>query len=184
MMGPDNRNAGRLTRRTLLAAAAGLVLAAPAARASDPFAAASALYGRQEYGAAARLVVPLAVAGDARAQGLLGLMYEYGQGVPQDFALAVEWYSCAANQGNATAQYLLGLMYDLGRGVRVDVVEAQKWLILAAAGADRRERAAYARVRDAMASKMSRAQVGIAQTLARDFVPTGLLPPAPPRIAD
>lgn len=178
-MGQECRNAGRLTRRALLGAGALLVLAAPA-QGRDPFAEASALYGQQKYGAAARIIVPLAVAGDARAQGMLGLMYEYGQGVPQDFALAVEWYSCAANQGNATAQYLLGLMYDLGRGVRVDVVQAQKWLILAAAGADRRERAAYARVRDAMASKMSRAQVGEAQTLARDFVPTGLLPPPPP----
>ncbi|MFG1347094.1 tetratricopeptide repeat protein [Xanthobacter autotrophicus DSM 431] len=173
------RNPGRPTRRTLLRAGAfGLIgVAVRPAAARDPFAEAAALYGRKDYVAAAQIIVPLAASGDARAQGLLGLMYEYGQGVPQDFALAVEWYSCAANQGDATAQYLLGLMYDLGRGVRVDVVQAQKWLILAASRAGKRERDAYARVRDAMASKMSRAQIGEAQTLARDFVPVGLLPP-------
>lgn len=169
------------SRRAILRAAGTLVLAAavaPPAAARDAFAEAVALYSRKDYVAAARIIVPLAVAGDPRAQGMLGMMYEYGQGVPQDFALAVEWYTCAANQGEATAQYLLGLMYDLGRGVRIDVVQAQKWLILAASRAGRRERDAYARVRDAMASKMSLAQVYEAQTLARDWVPLpAIIPP-------
>ena len=36
--------------------------------------------------------------GIARAQGLLGLMYEYGRGVPQDFVRAHMWFNLAASR--------------------------------------------------------------------------------------
>lgn len=39
---------------------------------------------------------PLAEEGDARAQYNLGLMYELGQGVPQDFTETARWYRLAA----------------------------------------------------------------------------------------
>ena len=42
--------------------------------------------------------------GDALAQFKLGLMYESGEGVPQDFAEAVRWYRLDAEQGSAAAQ--------------------------------------------------------------------------------
>jgi uncharacterized protein len=70
-----------------------------------------------------------AAAGNARAQGLLGFMHEHGHGVPQDFAIAAEWYTRSAEQGDPTAQYWLGLMYDKGHGVPQDAVLAHKWLI-------------------------------------------------------
>ena len=44
-----------------------------------------------------------------------GLMYDNGEGVPQDDAEAVRWYRLAAEQGNASAQYNLGLMYANGK---------------------------------------------------------------------
>lgn len=137
-----------------------------------------ALYARGDYVAAAQILFPKAAAGDAKAQGLLGFLYEHGQGVPQDYAAAAFYYSCAAEQGEATAQYLLGLLHDKGRGVPLDVVLAQKWLILAAARADRPQQEVYARIRDAVATKMTKLQIRLAQQAAGQWVPT---PPLPPR---
>ena len=37
--------------------------------------------------------------GNAKAQYNLGLRYENGQGVAQDYGKAVEWYTKAAEQG-------------------------------------------------------------------------------------
>lgn len=42
---------------------------------------------------------PLAAQGDADAQYNLGVMYDNGQGVIQDYAEAVNWYRLAAKQG-------------------------------------------------------------------------------------
>lgn len=150
-----------------------LACAAPArAGASDAFAA----YARGDYVTAAARLRPLAEAGNARAQGMLGFLYEQGHGVPQNFGLAAMWYSCGAEQGDPTAQYLLGLLYDKGRGVPEDVVLAHKWLILAAMRTNRRDRDLYIRVRDAVATKMSIAQVTLAQQLATQWVAAPRLP--------
>ena len=65
--------------------------------------------------------------GDARAQYNLGLRYDNGQGVSQDYTEAVKWYRKAADQGHARAQYNLGLCYDNGQGVSQDYTEAVKW---------------------------------------------------------
>lgn len=48
---------------------------------------------------ALRELRPLAEQGNAGAQNRLGIMYEKGQGVPQDHAAAVKWYRKAAAQG-------------------------------------------------------------------------------------
>ncbi len=58
-----------------------------------------------------------AQAGDAEAQFNLGVMYDRGQGVPQDDVQAAEWYRKAAEQGHAGAQHNLGSAYYDGRGV-------------------------------------------------------------------
>ena len=42
--------------------------------------------------------------GNAMAQNSLGVMYELGQGVPQDHKAAVKWYKLASEQGDADAQ--------------------------------------------------------------------------------
>jgi uncharacterized protein len=110
--------------------------------------------------------------GDARAQTTLGFMYATGRGVPQNFELAVDWYRRAAEQGDPTAQYLLGLMYDRGQGVRRDWVLAHKWLILAAGKATGQQREYYARIRDAVAFKLTSEQISEAQYLAGQWRPT------------
>ena len=75
---------------------------------------------------------PLAEQGHARAQKNLGVMYERGEGVPQDYKTAVKWYRIAAEQGNSFGQNALGNMYDAGRGVPKDDKESAKWRTLAA----------------------------------------------------
>ena len=99
----------------------------------------------------------------------LGFAYETGQGVPQDYAFAAYWYSRAAECGDPNAQHLLGLMYDRGFGVPLDHMEAHKWLNLAAARAGRSNREYYARIRNAVASKMTFPEVIEAQRRARDW---------------
>lgn len=65
--------------------------------------------------------------GNADAQFNLGLMYDSGRGVRQDYTKAVQWYRKAAEQGNAKAQYNLGLMYANGKGARQNLVIAKEW---------------------------------------------------------
>ncbi|HEM9355462.1 TPA: sel1 repeat family protein, partial [Streptococcus agalactiae] len=48
----------------------------------------------------------------------LGVRYDNGRGVRQDYTQAVQWYRKAAEQGLADAQYNLGMMYANGQGVR------------------------------------------------------------------
>jgi TPR repeat protein len=99
----------------------------------------------------------------------VGFAYETGQGVPQDYASAAYWYSRGAECGDPNAQHLLGLMYDRGFGVPLDHMEAHKWLNLAAARASRPNREYYARIRNAVASKMTFPEVIEAQRRAREW---------------
>ena len=50
---------------------------------------------------------PLAEQGVANAQYNLGVMYDNGDGVPQDSKTAEKWYTLAAEQGDAKSQYNL-----------------------------------------------------------------------------
>ncbi|MCL2459301.1 MAG: sel1 repeat family protein [Desulfobulbus sp.] len=63
-------------------------------------------------------------------------MYAAGQGVVQNNAEAVKWYSKAAQQGDVRAQYNLGSMYAIGQGVERDYAEAIKWFRMAAEQGD------------------------------------------------
>jgi len=101
-----------------------LTLAAPAWAGWDEGVAA---YERGDYATALREFQVLAEQGHAKAQNKLGLMYDDGQGVPQDYVEAVKWYRKAAAQDHATAQFNLGFMYDDGQGVPQDYAEAVKW---------------------------------------------------------
>ena len=120
--------------------------------------------GPQIVGAPAR---PLS----ARAEALLGYIYEHGLGVPQSFDVAVGLYISAAERGDPTGQYLLGLMYDKGHGVRQDGVLAHMWLNLAAAHASGRFREYFLRLRNAESTKMTASQIIAAQRLAVEWVP-------------
>ena len=74
----------------------------------------------------------LAKQDDPRGQYALAIMYDMGEGVPQNSEQAFEFYRLAAEQGYADAQNNLGVMYDQGEGVSVNYKEAMKWYLLAA----------------------------------------------------
>src|SRR4030095_17151598 len=72
-----------------------------------------------------------AVGGDAAALFALGDMYERGDGVAHDMAMAVSYMQLAAEHGSAAAQYRLGLVQAVGLGVQGNVNESYKLLRLA-----------------------------------------------------
>ena len=84
-------------------------------------------YERGDYATAFRLMKPYAEKGDAKAQHNLGVMYDYGRGVPQNYTEAMKWYRRAAEQGLPDSQHNLGVMYEKGQGVPQDFTEASKW---------------------------------------------------------
>jgi uncharacterized protein len=118
---------------------------------------AKAADAREDYTTELTIVSPLAEKGEAWAQNILGGMYYYGLGVPQndtiamswfrkaanqgdpeaqlnlgemyetDFSTAMNWYRKAADQGNTRAEILLGDIYKYGRGVSRDFAQAVAW---------------------------------------------------------
>ncbi len=89
-------------------------------------------YEKGDYAAALRELRPLAENGNAKAQALLGLMYNLGRGLPQDMGQALHLYRAAAEQGDAEAEFHLGTMCLNGSGVARDTVQGLKWLKMAA----------------------------------------------------
>ncbi|HNY10361.1 MAG TPA: tetratricopeptide repeat protein [Candidatus Wallbacteria bacterium] len=55
-------------------------------------------------------IMKRAAGGDAEACYNLGVMYNSGNGVGQDYKKAVEWYEKAAAQGDSRAEYDLGII--------------------------------------------------------------------------
>jgi uncharacterized protein len=104
----------------------------------------------------------LAEQGNSDAQHNLGNMYRKGQGVPQDYAKAVEWYGKAAEQGYANAQYNLGVMYSNGVGVPPNNILAYAWASLAAMSGDENN----VGLRDAAAEQLSSEDLAKAQAEA------------------
>jgi TPR repeat protein len=71
-------------------------------------------YNRGDYATVLNELHPLAEQGDANAQNNLGVLYYNGEGVPQDYVQARQWFEKAAVQGDANAQNSLGLLYHNG----------------------------------------------------------------------
>ncbi|KAF9426605.1 hypothetical protein BGZ76_002680, partial [Entomortierella beljakovae] len=57
----------------------------------------------------------------------LGVIYQNGDGVQQDYSKAMEWYLKASDQGNSDAQRNIGLLYQSGYGTPVDSAKAFEW---------------------------------------------------------
>jgi len=110
-----------------------------------------------------------AEAGDAEDQYALGVMYDYGLGVPEDYGEALRWYRLAADQGHAEAQVNLGRMYANGRGVPQDYVQAHMWYNLAASRTTGETRDSAVRGRGQVARLMTPTQITEAQRLAREW---------------
>jgi TPR repeat protein len=89
-------------------------------------------YNARNYPQALKEITPLAKAGNADAQHLLGLMYYMGRGVQRDYKQAFAWHYKAALQGKADAQYVIGAMYYTGNAVPQDQQLAVTWFRKAA----------------------------------------------------
>jgi TPR repeat protein len=105
----------------------GLVLAALAAdagpAAADTVRDGQRAYVHRHFEEARRIWTPLAEAGDAEAQVSLGLLFDLGQGVPEDPATAYKWYRRAAE----------AVMEGSGVVGPRDAVAAARWYVKAAA---------------------------------------------------
>lgn len=63
-----------------------------------------------------------------KAQSDIGYLYQQGgYGILQDYSLALQWYTTAANQGSAHAAYNLGIMYYYGHGSPENHIIAMSW---------------------------------------------------------
>lgn len=93
---------------------------------------AQALLDAGDVASAVRLLEPLAGAGDASAEYLLGKVHLDGLGVPQDFSAAARWIAKAAEKGHAPAQNALGRLHAEGLGVARDGKAAVVWMKRAA----------------------------------------------------
>jgi TPR repeat protein len=61
-------------------------------------------YNRGDYLPAIKLLRPLARAGNAKAQNVMGVMYRKGEGVARSSAKAFMWFSLAAKRGDTQAK--------------------------------------------------------------------------------
>ena len=84
-----------------------------------------------KFAEAVELWTPLARSGDKVAQASLGLLYQTGQGVPQDFSRANHLLAASAKQGYVFAFTALGNSFHEGLGVKKDLKIAMAWFLLA-----------------------------------------------------
>ena len=103
--------------------------------------------------------------GIAEAENNLGIMYDTGHGVPQNYAKAAHWYRLAAHQGFATAENNLGALYQGAPGVPKNYLKAYFWFDLAAANGD----TTSATNRDNLARFMTPAEIAEAQNRASRY---------------
>ena len=102
------------------------------AREQEAFALASAAYRQGRFTDAIQAFRALAEQGIPRAQTVLGIMYAFGEGVPQDRGEAARWYRQAADHGYPPAQFNLGLLYLEGNPLPRSKRLATEWLKKAA----------------------------------------------------
>lgn len=105
-----------MKRRSALLAAACLMMLA--------LCAATVRAQRTEPSAWGALTLAKAESGEADAQNEAGLMYLYGEGLPQDEEKALYWFHRAAAQGHADAQFNLGEYHFVWE---LDYKEAVAW---------------------------------------------------------
>lgn len=80
-----------------------IILASGAPSFAGPWEDGMVAYNRGDYVPAIKLFRPLAQAGNAKAQNVLGTMYRKGEGVAKNSAKAFMWFSIAAGKGDRDA---------------------------------------------------------------------------------
>lgn len=120
--------------------------------------------GRFEEARAAFL--PLARAGNADAEELIGVMYALGLGVDKDPVRAFEWYLRSAMKAHPGAQSGVAWYYEVGLGMpEPDLVRAYMWYVLSAIGGDPDAAISMQEV----VKKMTPEQIEHGNTLVEDY---------------
>ena len=123
-----------------------------------------------DYETAVRLLKPLVEQGNAKAENLLGSLYDAGHGLPRNRAEGLKLTLMAAEQSDPMALLNLGATYDIGSFVPRDYVKAYMWYNLAAALPESGVSRYAASSRDELEKKMSGEQVAKAQQLSTDWL--------------
>ena len=122
----------------------------------------------------------LAKLGHPVAEWLMGNVYFFGQGMPRDYARAKDMFESAAEQGYFPAFAPTAQMHDQGLGTPSDPSKAYYWYNIAAAQLpDSAERTDMIKRREAVAAKLTPAQIEAAQKRANLFTPKQTIPPDP-----
>jgi hypothetical protein len=122
----------------------------------------------------------LARIGHPEAERLMGNVYYFGQGVPQDYARSLYWFEKAANQGCFGAYAAVSSLYRDGKGTSVDLGKAYMWLNIAVSRLpDSVERDALIRERGKLEAMMTPAQIEAAQKRSQSFREKPVIPPDP-----
>lgn len=101
--------------------------------ASDNFSVGWDAFKKGDYATAVEVWAQLAEQGHENAQINLGYLYDYGQGVPQNYQLAAKYYRAAARQDSAIGQYNLALLIAEGKTTPLEGRDAYYWLKKSAA---------------------------------------------------
>jgi len=117
------------------------------------------------YEKALEILIPLAKKGHAPSQYNLGVMHEWGNGVPQDNVKAMKWYRLSAEQSHKDAQNNLGAMYSKGEGAEQSFVDALKWFVVAAENGSEAGRKNI----DIVEKRMTPEQITQGRKLAREW---------------
>jgi hypothetical protein len=124
-----------------------------------------AIHGTR-YNKALEKLRPLAAQGHAAAQYNLGVMHEWGDGVPQNNLLAIKWYRRAAENFHKDAQNNLGAMYSKGEGIEQNFIEALKWFVISGENGSEDGRKNI----DIVEKRMTSEQITLARKLAREWI--------------
>lgn len=98
---------------------------------SDEYNRAMRAYEKGDIKTATNIFSRLAKQGKTEAKTAMGLKYDKGLGVPQNYRKAVKLFSQAAHRNDPIAQYHLGIKYVNGHGVKQNSVEAYIWFAIA-----------------------------------------------------
>jgi uncharacterized protein len=156
----------RLVGAIVIAVCTGL----PAPAAAQDYASGLEAYNSGDYATALASWRPLADQGFDVAQFNLGIMYDNGYGVPQNYTQAARWYRRAAEQGHFVAQSNLGQMYGNGQGVQINHILAYMWFAIALENGPEQEHRAWSYAIELLEEVMSPDQISDALARARACV--------------
>ena len=117
----------------ILTLAVSLITMLPVSARADDYAKGMDAYFAGKYTTAFKLIKPAADAGNFLAEYQLGLMYDFGQGIRENNAEALDWYRKAANKNDPRAEVALAQRLMDGRDIARDQAGAISWYRKAAA---------------------------------------------------